>query len=75
MKPRDLALYGAIGGLTAAQTYVASGDLPHFLAPYIGIALAIFIAVKAKLSNGEQGSPPSVSGAPFVVKKDDSPHA
>ena len=60
MKPTnntvDYALYGAIGGLTAALGYVASGDLPHFMLPPCGIALAVLIAIKAKRS---QDNPPS----------------
>lgn len=49
---RDIALYGAIGGLTAAQTFVASGDLPKAWSPWLGIAMGVLIAIKAKLSNG-----------------------
>jgi len=51
----DYWAYGFIGGLTAAQTYVASGDLPHHWGPWIGITLAALVALKAKRSgNGSK---------------------
>lgn len=55
---RDIALYGAIGGLTAAQAMVASGEIPKWLNPWIGIPLAVLVAIKAKLSNGKPAPAP-----------------
>ncbi|HXH60846.1 MAG TPA: hypothetical protein VNI20_05755 [Fimbriimonadaceae bacterium] len=48
----DAALYALIAMLAAAQTFVGSGDLPAWLAPWIGIVLAGLTAVKAKRSRG-----------------------
>lgn len=54
---RDIALYGVIAGLTAAQTYIGTGELPKEWGPVLGILLAVLIAVKAKLSNGKPAPP------------------
>lgn len=53
---RDLMLYGAIGGLSAAQACVASGELPKNWSAPIVILLAALIAVKAKLSQGKSNN-------------------
>jgi len=50
---RDLAVYVAIAALSAAQTFVANGQLPQAWAVPIGVLLAVAIALKAKLSGGE----------------------
>ncbi|MCH8978468.1 MAG: hypothetical protein IH945_04405 [Armatimonadetes bacterium] len=49
----DLSLYASIAGLGAAQAYIVSGDLPGYLAPVFGVALAMLVAVKAKRSGGK----------------------
>lgn len=65
---RDLALYGAIGGLTAAQAFVMSGDLPHYLVAPIGVVLATLIAIKAKLSQEKPNDPPKLTSIDVVGK-------
>ncbi len=50
---KDTGLYAAIAGLTAAQTFVAAGEMPQHLWPYIGISLAVLLAVKMKRSAGK----------------------
>lgn len=51
---QDTWLYALVAGLFAAQTYVAAGELPAFLYPYIGIAYAMVLAVKVKRSKGKE---------------------
>lgn len=53
----DLLLYCLIGGLGSAQTFVAAGQLPSWLAPWIGIPLAVLTVWKAKRSPGRDATP------------------
>jgi hypothetical protein len=56
-KPRDLWLYGAIGGLQAAQGCVSMHMLPDYLAAPILIASGVVLAIKAKLSGTDPKDP------------------
>lgn len=48
-----LALYGSIGGLQAATSYIGHG-IPQEYAPAIGISGGTLLAIKAYLSQGDK---------------------
>lgn len=67
---RDLALYAGIAAFSTAEHYVATGQIPKTWEPFIGISLAILIAIKAKLSKPNPDDPTPQSGTWAVARLD-----